>query len=299
MNIFYGNNEIRKTVTDICLKELLYNDTIVIPHGEDIRSKYFSDPIVGTIKKVYVIINENFYEFDHTYIIKINIKDKKIYTRRVTNIDNDLSNIQQQLKIKYGSFNEELPEQKMAFRYLLGTEKILELGSNIGRNTLLMASIVGSDNILTIESDPNIANQLKENRDLNGFTFNIEDSALSKRKLMQSMWITKPGETLEPGYNWIKTITLQELYNKYNFNFDTLVLDCEGAFYYILNDMPEILNNVSMIITENDYTNISEYMYVKKTLIENGFIRDYVEPGGWGYNCPCADFFFEVWVKPF
>ena len=46
-----------------------------------------------------------------------------------------------------------------------------------------------------------------------------------------------------------------ELKNKYNINFDTLVLDCEGAFYYILMDMPEILENIKLIINEIDEIN--------------------------------------------
>jgi hypothetical protein len=35
--------------------------------------------------------------------------------------------------------------------------------------------------------------------------------------------------------------------------FDTLVLDCEGAFYYILQDTPEILEGIKLLIMENDY----------------------------------------------
>lgn len=36
-------------------------------------------------------------------------------------------------------------------------------------------------------------------------------------------------------------------------DFDALAVDCEGAFYYILLDMPEILEHVKLIIIENDY----------------------------------------------
>ena len=57
--------------------------------------------------------------------------------------------------------------------------------------------------------------QLKENRDLNNFKFHIENSALSNRKLMQKGWDTIPSDILEDGYNWVNTITLVELKNKY------------------------------------------------------------------------------------
>ena len=191
-------------------------------------------------------------------------------------------------------FSEELPEQKMAVRYLTGNEKVLEIGGNIGRNSLIIASILKSNNFVTLESDVNIAKQLKENRDLNNFDFHIENSALSNRKLIQKGWDTIPSEILMDGFSWVSTITLEQLKSKYNIEFDTLVLDCEGAFYYILMDMPEILENINLIIMENDYKNLSHKQYIDNILKENNFYRDYVEAGGWG---PCYENFFEVWKK--
>ena len=59
-------------------------------------------------------------------------------------------------------------------------------------------------------------------------------------------------------------------------------------------DMPEILDNVNLIIMENDYFNINHKIYIDQILKENNFYRDYVEGNGWG---PCTDYFFEVWKK--
>jgi FkbM family methyltransferase len=185
----------------------------------------------------------------------------------------------------------------MVVRYLTGKEKVLEIGANIGRNSLVIASILGNDNqrnFVSLESDINIANQLTHNRELNNFNFHIESSALSNRKLIQKCWDTKPSETLEEGFTWVRTITLAELKNKYNIEFDTLVLDCEGAFYYILMDMPELLNNINLIIMENDYWEIDKKNYIDDILKQNNFYVDYVESGGWG---PCYSNFFEVWKK--
>ena len=197
--------------------------------------------------------------------------------------------------IKYGSFKEEFPEQKMSVMYLKGHEKVLEIGGNIGRNSLIIASILENDaNFVTLESDKNISQQLQENRDLNNFSFHIENAALSNRKLIQKGWDTKPSNILEEGYKWVDTITLSQLKAKYNIIFDTLVLDCEGAFYYILLDMPNILDNINLIIMENDYYDISHKLYVDDILKKNNFHRIYVESGGWG---PCYANFFEVWKK--
>ena len=297
MKIFYGiiNNYI--DVTSICLSKLKHNNIITIPSGDRNRATYFTDPLFGVFKKVFILNdNEVMTEYDENYIIKINISNNTIITT-ISNddINNKISNIHSKLKINYGNFSEELPEQKMVVRYLTGNEKVLEIGGNIGRNSLIIASILeNNNNFVTLESDINIAQQLTENRDLNNFNFNIENSALSKRKLIQRGWDTIPSETLHDGYQWVNTIMFEELKNKYNIDFDTLVLDCEGAFYYILMDMPEILNNINLIIMENDYHDISKKLYINEVLEQNNFNRDYVERGGWGV---CEDNFFEVWKK--
>jgi FkbM family methyltransferase len=294
MQVKYGTSEKNIDVTDICLSKLIHNNIVTIPSGEHSRGFFFTDPCWLTKKKIFVIINGITTEYDDLYTVKINTIDNTIHTISDDIINNKLLNIQKQLNIKYGDFNAELPEQKMAVRYLTGTEKVLEIGGNIGRNSLIIASIIDNTNLLVLESDTNIAKQLTENRDLNNFNFHIENSALSNRTLIQRDWDTIPSNVLLDGYTWVNTITLKELNNKYNIVFDTLVLDCEGAFYYILMDMPEILDNIKLIIMENDYYDISKKQYVDEILTYNNFYRDYVEGGGWG---PCSSYFFEVWKK--
>jgi len=297
MRIYYGIHNNLSDVTDICLtsSELMHDSIITIPTGDHNRANYFGDHIIGTEKKIIISNGGNQVEYDQSHKIKINTIDNTITTINNNDINKKTGDIQSKLKIKYGSFNDELPEQKMTVRYLTGREKVLEIGGNIGRNTLIIAYILeNSNNIVTLESDPNIAKQLTENRDLNKFNFHIENSALSNRKLIQKDWITVPSNSLKPGYKWVKTITLNELKAKYNIEFDTLILDCEGAFYYILMDIPEILNNIKLIIMENDYHEISQKRYIDSILSRNNFYRDYVERGGWG---PCRNNFFEAWKK--
>jgi FkbM family methyltransferase len=208
-----------------------------------------------------------------------------------------LKYIQNNLKINYGNFDEEVPEQLMAVKYLTGNENILEIGGNIGRNSLVMASILnknGNTNLVTLECDKENAVKLIHNKNLNNLKFHVIIAALSKRKLIQQGWNTIVSNKLLPNYKWVNTITLDKIYNKCKFTFDTLVIDCEGAFYYILLDMPEILNNIKLIIMENDYSNKSHKTYIDEQLKKNNFYVDYTEPGGWG---PCQNNFYEVWKK--
>jgi FkbM family methyltransferase len=295
MHIYYGIANNYVDVTEICLSRLNHNNIITIPAGDGNRTPYFGDPLYGTLKKIFIFNNGEQSEYDVFCTIKINIMDNTITTTHVDDVNNKIAKLYSSLKIMYGSFSDELPEQKMAVSYLSGSEKVLEIGGNIGRNSLIIASILKNDaNFVSLECDVNIARQLTENRDLNNFKFHIESSALSNRKLMQKGWDTIPGDILQDGYTWVNTITLSELNTKYNIEFDTLVLDCEGAFYYILMDMPEILNNIKLIIMENDYHDIVNKQYVDEILLKNNFSRDYVESGGWG---PCHNNFFEVWKK--
>ena len=299
MKILYGTKQYTIDVTEICFNKLKVDNIITIPFNDDKRAKYFTDPIIGTLKYIYIIDDENMNEYNDTYLIKINVLTNEITITDFVLINYDINNklckIHYNLKINHGDLNDELPEQKMVVRYLSGNEKVLEIGGNIGRNSLVIASLLNDNTqFVTLESDENISKQLIENRNLNNFNFNIENSALSKRKLIQEGWNTIPSDTLLDGYKWVNIIGLQELNNKYNIVFDTLVIDCEGALYYILMDMPEILNNIKLIIMENDYLDFSHKQYVDSVLKNNNFYLDYVEDGGWG---PCYNNFYEVWKK--
>jgi len=292
MRIYYGTNDTSIDVTDICLTHLIDDNIITIPPNDGTRSNYFTDPLPGIIKSIFVNIDDKRYECDIFTSMSIDTRDNTIIYK---NTHKTLERIHSKLNINHGSLYDEYNEQLLATEWLSGNEKVLEIGGNIGRNSLVIASILKDDtNFVTLESDPDIACQLIENRDLNNFNFNVENSALSVRKLIQRGWDTKPSDTLEDGYKWVNTITFSELKNKYNIVFDTLILDCEGAFYYILMDMPEILSGINLIIMENDYNDINHKNYIDDILKSNEFIPIVSISGGWG---PCQSNFYEVWKR--
>lgn len=293
MRIYYGTTTKYIDITQICFQKCIRENKLVIPHSDHIRAQLFSDPAYGFHKEIFIQESDgNILRYGEHIEITIDMTGglaTRLFVRP------ELLRIHEKIYMKHGEMMEEVPEQHMTLQYLTGKEKVLEIGANVGRNSLLIATLLeDSQNLVSMECDPINAEKLRENRDNNHFAFHIEASALSKRKLIQKGWETKPSDVLLDGYTWVNTITYDELMNKYNIEFDTLVLDCEGAFYYILLDMPEVLRNINMIIVENDYTDIAHKNYVDNVLLSQGFVVVYCESGGFP---PCAHRFYEVWKR--
>ena len=299
-------------VTKISYEKMMKQGIILIPKNDHSRAAVYGDPLEGVHKFIYIYnqecdLNAYYSSSENVYIDTINnaIYTDKDVPQNILNIYPSRESLLKKLNKIHSelyfndpinpSINDELPEQLMAVRYLKGDEKVLELGANTGRNTLNISKLLNdSSNLVTLECDPNTVKILTHNRDKNNLKFHIEGSALSKRKLIQRHWDTMVSDIVIPGWVPVSIISYEELMNKYKIEFDTLVLDCEGAFYYILMDMPEILNGIKTIIMENDYWEIEKKHFVDRKLRENGFIVDYSEEGGWG---PCQSFFFQVWVR--
>lgn len=305
----YGNDTKYENITSKIVAISYKNNYITMPSSDSERASLYGDPYPGHIKHIIyfsstiidgeIISTYQIYQPGNVVIIDMsahNIKSLSYWLNDIKKSPSDILQIlHNKLKIEYGSFKEEYPEQLMSAMYILPTDKVLEIGGNIGRNSLIIASLLEDDkNLVTLECDKNTVSRLTYNRDINNLHFNIESSALSYQKLIQLKWNTIPSDVLLPGYKWIDTITFDEIQSKYNIIFDTFVLDCEGAFYFILKSNTELLNNIKKIIVENDYGNITHKQFVDSILTSYQFKRDYVKSGGFG---PCKPFFYEVWIK--
>lgn len=64
MKIYYGIISNLIDVTDICLYKLLNNNIISIPSGDINRANYFTDPIIGTLKKIFILNDNNLTEYE-------------------------------------------------------------------------------------------------------------------------------------------------------------------------------------------------------------------------------------------
>jgi FkbM family methyltransferase len=215
-----------------------------------------------------------------------------------------LKDLQSSLILKYGTFNEELVEQTMAYNFIDKNAVVLELGSNIGRNSLIISKIINNaSNLVTLEMDKEFADKCEENKIENNLNFYIINSALSYIPLYYQN--KKHGEgggfcvdkKYTDDYVECSTITFEEIEEQYNLKFNTLVVDCEGGFYYILKSNPKILLNIKLLIIENDFPVIEHKEYLNELLFYNGFKRVYVEKLLSESSFPCKDFFWETWSK--
>jgi FkbM family methyltransferase len=313
MKFYYGyDDEHYVDVTNLVFSKCFNDNGLIIPSGDHARSNIFGDPFYGKGKHILIIDDlgiKHIYpgskeiKIEWTSISKqlaINSNPKVWYEevgKFITNPERKLQELQKHLDISYGTFEDEYFEQLMAIQYINPDAKVLEIGGNIGRNTLIISALLkDTRNYLVLESDPVFADQLTQNIKANGFDTHVEASALSQIPLIQNYWDTTPmiDNIIPNGWKQVSTITYTELMKKYNINFDTIVADCEGALYYILRDEPSILNNVNTVITENDYRDIDHKLFVNNIFKMNGLKRVLYQPGGWG---PCKDFFYEVWKK--
>jgi FkbM family methyltransferase len=310
---YYGIDNNHTDITPIVAQKCILETKqhAFIPAGGQNLTALFGDPCPGQIKYIYIydLVRKTISKCNETREVHINIVNNmiqfvpstKIFDGIFSDTYHKLFKMQKEINLLFGEWDEELPETLMTTHWLKGNEKVLEIGGNIGRNSLIIGKLLqDSRNLVTMECSQRFADQLEINRNLNNLHFNIEKSALSKRKLIQTYWTVSESlsENIPNGYERVQTITLPEFRAKYPIEFDTLILDCEGAFYTIVLDYPEILDNIKLVIVENDYIKLHEKQYVDKMLTERGLKCVYSDSGGWLHDHPCVNNFYEVWSIP-
>lgn len=207
-------------------------------------------------------------------------------------------------KVKFepeGELENEYIEQLMLVEFINGDEKILEFGANIGRTSIVASTLLDNDkNLVCIEPGDEVG-KLENNKLLNNRNFSIFGGALSYRPI----WKPKDSwqSTTDPNHSdehvALSTLTFEEIEEMHNITFDTFLIDCEGAFYNILQDNPNILKNIKKIFIENDFDQTrNDKELVHQAFRDNGFkvIKEYpIDHWIWGQ----VSNFWQVWVKDY
>ena len=324
--VTYGLKYDNIDVTDICIEKLRVDNIITIPSQDGNRTPFFGDPLFGTLKSIFIINGDSVTEYDSTKEVIIDLQNVNLLMTRhyisklIPNpipmipsiqthsqpIGRDdykkpsqaLQSIYNTLQIKGGKIsgrdNIQIPQQNMIVKYLTGDEKVLEVGSNIGRNALVIAHILQkkhNNQFVAVECNKKHTYYLQLNKTLNNLNFYIEESAFSKKRVIQNASSnTIVSDRLLYGYNYVNIISYTDLIKKYNIDFNTLILDCDNMFYNILQDMPELLNKIKLIILTNNYNDISHKNFVSNYLKARSFTIISSENG-------IKENYYEVWKR--
>ena len=220
-------------------------------------------------------------------------------------IEEILDNIHSELKFKEDeNIKWELPEQLMIVKHILPTDSVLELGGSIGRASCVINYILDNKiNHVVVEPNLDEAEKLEKNRALNSFGFQVEKSAISSIPLYSKGWHTYK-EKIE-GSTEVKTITYNELKEKYNLNFTALIIDNEGNFVDTLNDYPEILDNLRLLQIEHDFNNENDIKFFNNMMLSNSFtmVDKYLKtqkhgPGmAWDDGIEIDPIFVSIWKR--
>ena len=314
MIILYGNDNSRIDITDIVREKYTDNQgKLCIPSNDHMRAKMFGDPAYGQAKFIKIFddeLNSRIYgsgqyahlswDCDFRNVPPFNNRQQLLEQLKKVTEKHTFNNNVDWVKSDSTKFSsDETYEQLMTLQFLNPEAKVLELGGNVGRNSMLINDILkNAKHHVVLESSPDIAKCLVKNRDDNHKEFHVEDAALSKRRLVQKhqSWQTVSTDDNIDGSFIVRNVTLPELEQKYGFQFDTLIADCEGGLFHLLKDDPSVLDNIRMIMVENDYFDQSKHEFVENIYMSKGFKKLYTD------NHPQVQmrhdmFFFEVWVR--
>jgi FkbM family methyltransferase len=303
MRILYGGNQRYIDVTDKCMP----SPFLYIPQTDYNRATLYGDPLVG-VQKHIVFLDDygNYAMLDHTQALLLHSDSNGKFNIHTPVTSDDiatmpdeyrLSYIQSKLKLSHGSFQDEYPEQLMATKFIKPDDVVFEIGGNIGRNSLIIASLISdSKNLTVVETDPASISRLTYNRDANHLNFRIVPAAISKLPMIQRGWDTRISDTVPDGWYRVNTASYADICSTMEKKPNVMVIDCEGALYYILQEESTFFDGINLVIMENDYKSIEHKEYVDQRLRDAGLKRIYVRPLHATYII-CKENFYEVWAK--
>lgn len=169
----------------------------------------------------------------------------------------------------------EYDEQRQAEKYITSDAIVLELGARYGTvSCIISKKLSNSLNLVAVEPDDTVWDALEQNMKRNNCNFNIVKGVISNKKKS----LEKDGYSTRQKNNSSSTLpnfTLDEIQQKYNLKFDTLVADCEGCLEEFFNENPILYDQLKLIILEHDFPDKTNYEILTNNLKKHGF--DYIE----------------------
>ena len=187
----------------------------------------------------------------------------------------------------------ERDEQIQAREHVPEDGHVLELGGRYGTvSCSINVKLNDPTKHIAIEPDANVISSLIRNKEAHFASFTIFNGVISK----SDMIIANPAcedkyglytttQTTGTNANLLPRMTLQELEEAHNIQFDCLVADCEGGLGPFFEDNAKRLKDFRVVMYEKDYPNLCDYNKIETCLRE------------WGFQC-IVNGFHSVWKKP-
>lgn len=175
----------------------------------------------------------------------------------------------------------ETNEQLDSFIFINSNDIVLELGGRYGTvSTVINKILSNKKNHVVVEPDSNVIDVLKLNRNIHNCEFQIYKGIISdsvNKNLIHSGYashIVNNEDTLnDVSFEPIEAITYQEFKQRYPYDFNVLVVDCEGGFEDFIKTLGSEIQNYTKILLERDYQTTCNYDYIEDIFKQNGFTK--------------------------
>ena len=160
-----------------------------------------------------------------------------------------------QFRSRFLSDSYEAEERKYLKEYLPEDATVLELGSCLGIVSCLTNRLLkNKSNHVVMEANPLLIDSIRKNRDHNNCLFDIESGMISHSKenefYIHDLIVGGSSKRKTGRKIIVNGMTIQDLEDKYNLKFDTLVMDIEGGELDLLENHPAFFHNFKMIFME-------------------------------------------------
>jgi FkbM family methyltransferase len=165
----------------------------------------------------------------------------------------------------------EYPEQCLSQMYVDPDASVLELGARYGSvSCVINKKLQDKTKQVSVEPDASVWAALERNIQTNGCSVNIHKGFVSKasRELVLMGYASR---TVPSSSSNNLSLSVEDLQNKYNLTFDTLVADCEGFLETFFDEHPFMYDQLRTVIFEADFPNKCNYPKIRAALKENGF----------------------------
>lgn len=181
-------------------------------------------------------------------------------------------------------------EQVMVQRHIQPTDRVLELGARYGSVSVRVNKILkDKTKHVVVEPDRRVWKALTYNRYKNNTKFKIFQGFVANKKyklVNKKEWSGYAATMVEDEGSNIPSITLTKLLKKVGFQPNVLIADCEGCLCDFMDENPDFISQLRMVMFESDYPDKCSYevKVAGKLLAEN-----FTNKESWGDQ--------HVWIK--